>query len=81
MQAGIHLFVEKPLSVKPAAEVLQLSRRLQQLQAEKGLVIAVGYKLRYSPAVEACPAVHAELDKQQPLKRWWPGVMFIYHMQ
>ena len=52
LQAGIHLFVEKPLSVKHPDEVQRLSERLQEIQKEKNLIIAVGYMLRYSPAVE-----------------------------
>ena len=55
MQAGVHLFIEKPLSVKPPAEVMELSRRLQKLQAEKDIIVAVGYKLRHSPAVQVEP--------------------------
>ena len=55
LQAGIHMFVEKPLSAKPPEEVMELSRQLEQLQADKGIIVAVGYMLRYSPAVE----VHA----------------------
>ena len=48
----MHLFVEKPLSVKPPEEVQALSARLQELQKQHKLIIAVGYMLRYSPAVE-----------------------------
>ena len=33
-------------------QVLALSRELEALQREKGLIIGVGYMLRYSPAVE-----------------------------
>ena len=49
------MLVEKPLSVRAPEEVLELSRRLRKLQADKGVVIAVGYMLRYSPAVEVTP--------------------------
>ena len=52
MQAGIHLFVEKPISVKSAEEVARLAKELGKLQEERGLVIAVGYMLRYSPAIQ-----------------------------
>ena len=41
-QAGIHLFVEKPLSIRPAAEVSQLAQRLGELQKEHDIIIAVG---------------------------------------
>ena len=51
-QAGISQFIEKPLSVKPPEEVMELSARLEQLQKDKGIIVAVGYMLRYSPAVE-----------------------------
>jgi len=51
-QAGIHLFVEKPLSLKSAEEVGRLAEELGRQQERHGLVIAVGYMLRYSPAVQ-----------------------------
>lgn len=31
-KAGVHLFVEKPLSVRPAAEVAELAHQLKQIQ-------------------------------------------------
>lgn len=46
------MFVEKPLSVRPPEEVARLSDRLIELQKQKNLIIAVGYMLRYNPAVE-----------------------------
>ena len=49
------MFVEKPLSAKSAEEVQQLSEQLQALQNEHSLVVAVGYMLRYSPAIEVGP--------------------------
>ena len=49
------MFIEKPLSVKPPEEVMDLSERLAKLQAEKGIIVAVGYMLRYNPAVEVRP--------------------------
>ena len=62
----MNMFVEKPLSVKPPEEVQRLSQRLLELQKQKNLIIAVGYMLRYSPAVEvgvmrlaSCPAIPA----------------------
>ena len=52
LQAGLNLFVEKPLSLKPAAEVAELAGKLSELQSQQGLVIAVGYMLRAAPAIE-----------------------------
>ena len=48
------MLVEKPISCKGISEVLRLSERLQELQAQKGLVISVGYQMRYLRAAEVC---------------------------
>jgi predicted dehydrogenase len=61
-QAGIHLFVEKPLSVKSAEEVGRLTEELSRQQEKHGLVIAVGYMLRYSPAVQAAKKLLKQYD-------------------
>jgi len=50
-KAGVHIFVEKPLSVKPVEEVKRLAKELKAVQQENGVIVAVGYMLRYSPAV------------------------------
>ena len=57
-QAGLHLFVEKPISIKSAEEVARLAAELGQIQKEQGLVIGVGYMLRYSSAIQ----VHTAKD-------------------
>ena len=49
----MNIFVEKPLSVKPVEEVDRLAKELKKVQDQDGVTIAVGYMLRYSPAVEA----------------------------
>ena len=46
------MLVEKPISIQPIDEVLRLSGRLQELQQQHGLVISVGYQMRYLSAVE-----------------------------
>ena len=48
----MNIFVEKPLSVKPVEEVDRLAKELKKVQDQNGVIIAVGYMLRYSPAVE-----------------------------
>ena len=48
----MNIFVEKPLSVRPVEEVDRLAKELKKVQDENGCTIAVGYMLRYSPAVE-----------------------------
>ncbi|KAK9804181.1 hypothetical protein WJX73_009624 [Symbiochloris irregularis] len=62
-QAGIHMLVEKPISIKGIREVQALSQQLQQLQEAKRLVISVGYQMRYLPAVEAILQLLAEHGK------------------
>jgi predicted dehydrogenase len=47
-EAKMHLFVEKPISVRPADEVALLADKLQELQHNHNLVVAVGYMFRYS---------------------------------
>ncbi|KAK9807571.1 hypothetical protein WJX72_003082 [[Myrmecia] bisecta] len=59
-RAGVHQFVEKPLSVRPAEEVGRLSQELQRIQKDNGVVIAVGYMFRYAPLVEAAKRVLKE---------------------
>eukprot|EP00891_Asterochloris_glomerata_P005060 jgi/Astpho2/5060/fgenesh1_pg.00071_%23_40_t len=46
-QAGVHLFVEKPLSIQSAEEVAKLADELKQVQDQQKLIIAVGYMFRY----------------------------------
>lgn len=45
------MFVEKPVSIRPVEEVAELSRRLDVHHVQNGVVIAVGYMLRYAAAV------------------------------
>ena len=46
-QAGVHLFVEKPLSIQSAEEVAKLADELKQVQDQQQLIIAVGYMFRW----------------------------------
>ncbi|KAK9814110.1 hypothetical protein WJX72_000797 [[Myrmecia] bisecta] len=52
-EAGVHMLIEKPISMQPAEEVEELAQVLDKLGREKRLVIAVGYMLRFNPAIEA----------------------------
>ena len=51
-QAGVSIFVEKPISVRPVEEVERLAAALKDVQQQNGVTVAVGYMLRYHPAVE-----------------------------
>ena len=64
-KAGIHMFVEKPVSVQSAEEVGKLAEQLEECYNHKGSIITAGYMLRYSAWVSwpdalspalSCPA-------------------------
>ncbi|KAL0025024.1 hypothetical protein WJX77_012337 [Trebouxia sp. C0004] len=59
-KAGVNLFVEKPLSVRPAAEVAQLAHELKHIQEQNNVVIAVGYMFRYSAMAQAAKKILKE---------------------
>ena len=50
-EAGIHMFMEKPISVRPIDEVAELSARLDDYHRKNGVITGVGYMLRYSAGV------------------------------
>ena len=52
-EAGIHMFVEKPVSTRPIEEVAELSKRLDVHHSQNGVIVAVGYMLRHAAAVRA----------------------------
>ncbi|DBA89671.1 hypothetical protein WJX79_009585 [Trebouxia sp. C0005] len=60
-KAGLHMLVEKPISMRPAEEVERLAQVLDQVADEKSLIIAVGYMLRSSPAVVAAKRLMQEI--------------------
>eukprot|EP00117_Sycon_ciliatum_P007878 scpid12874/ scgid10819/ Uncharacterized protein UNK4.17 len=51
VRAGVHCFVEKPLSVKPVAEVDAYMQAVLEEQKRQNLVVSVGYMFRYHPAI------------------------------
>ena len=62
-EAGIHMFMEKPVSVRPIAEVLELAERLEEFHHQNGVITGVGYMLRYAAgvrliSVSTCVALH-----------------------
>ena len=57
LRAGIHLFVEKPVSVLPPEQFGSYVEAVEEAQRERGLVVSVGYMFRYHPAVERMRAI------------------------
>lgn len=53
-QAGVHMLIEKPLAVGNPEEVNALATHLAQARARDGggLIVSVGYMLRYHPVVQ-----------------------------
>lgn len=52
LRAGVHVFVEKPVSVLPPEQFEAYVEAVEAAQRERGLVLSVGYMFRYHPAVE-----------------------------
>ena len=51
LQAGAHVFVEKPISAASGAEAVQYAKSVQDLADSRSLVVSVGYMMRYLKAV------------------------------
>ena len=59
-KAGVHMFIEKPLSCAPPEEVAKLADALRELADQKNLIISIGYMFRYSRAVSKMKEIIAE---------------------
>ncbi len=57
--AGVHMFIEKPVSAAPPEEVAPVAEVLAKA-ADAGLIISVGYMFRYSRAVAKMKEIIAE---------------------
>lgn len=55
------------MSVKPVEEVDRLAKELKRVQQENNVTIAVGYMLRYSPAVEVVTLLLFPIEAQAGL--------------
>lgn len=51
VRAGVHCFIEKPLSVSPPQDVEKYGRELAAAQMDTGAIVSVGYMFRYHGAV------------------------------
>ena len=60
LEAGVHLFVEKPLSVVPPEKFEPYADAVESVRKEKGLIVSVGYMFRYHPAVEKIQSILKE---------------------
>ena len=46
LKAGVHVFVEKPVSLQPPEKFLPYVGSVEEVQREKGLIVSVGYMFR-----------------------------------
>ena len=60
LAAGVHVFVEKPVSVVPPEEFQSYVSAVEESARKNGCVIGVGYMFRYHPAIER---IKEELSK------------------
>lgn len=56
-----------------------LQQELERLGKEKGLAIAVGYMLRYNPAIETAQALLKEVLPRHPAPAHSPVAMSDWH--
>ena len=60
LRAGVHVFVEKPVSVIPPEQFSSYVQAVEEAQQEKGLVLSVGYMFRYHPAIRKMKEILSE---------------------
>ena len=65
VKAGIHVFIEKPISVQPPDEVQAYIEELSRTAKEQGLMVSVAYMFRYHDAVNKMKEIIA--DHGRPL--------------
>ena len=57
LRAGVHVFVEKPVSVIPPEQFSSYVETVEEVQRENGLVLSVGYMFRYHPAIQQMKSI------------------------
>ena len=51
LNKGIHVFIEKPVSIAPPEQFRPYAKALEEAASKNGCVVSVGYMFRYHPAV------------------------------
>ena len=60
LRAGVHVFVEKPLSVVPPEQFSAYVQAVEEVQKGSGLILSVGYMFRYHPAIHQMKTILKE---------------------
>ena len=63
LRAGVHVFVEKPVSVLPPEEFSPYVQAVEEMQREKSLMLSVGYMFRYHPAIQQMKSILEEFGR------------------
>ena len=57
LKAGLHIFIEKPVSVVPPEKFMPYMEAVEKMAAEKKRIVSVGYMFRYHPAIEKMKSI------------------------
>ena len=57
LKAGVHVFVEKPVSVVPPEKFIPYVGAVEKAAEEKQLIVSVGYMFRYHPAIQKMKSI------------------------
>ncbi len=57
VKAGLHLFIEKPVSLVCPEKFLPYMEAVEKVAEEKNLIVSVGYMFRYHPAIEKMQSI------------------------
>ena len=57
LEAGVHVFVEKPVSVVPPEQFIPYVSAVEKAAEEKQLIVSVGYMFRYHPAIQKMKSI------------------------
>ena len=64
LNSGVHLFVEKPVSVVVPEKFQHYAETIESVRMEKGLVVSVGYMFRYHSAIEQVKSILNEYGRK-----------------
>lgn len=60
VKAGIHVFIEKPISVQPPEQVQPYVEELSRTAREQGVIVSVAYMFRYHDAIDKMKEIISE---------------------
>ena len=64
LKAGLHVFVEKPVSVVPPETFTPYVGAVEKVAEEKQLVVSVGYMFRYHPAIQKMKSIIEKYERE-----------------